>query len=89
MKAVVIHEYGGPEVLSYEDVEDPVAQIGEVVLRVEAVSVNQSLDVKLRAGGRKAVVELPHIPGVDPAGVVVEVGPGVQGVAVGDRVAVG
>jgi NADPH2:quinone reductase len=89
VKAVVIHEYGGPEVLSYEDVEDPVAQIGEVVLRVEAVSVNQSLDVKLRAGGRKAVVELPHIPGVDPAGVVVEVGPGVQGVAVGDRVAVG
>jgi NADPH2:quinone reductase len=89
MKAVVIHEYGGPDVLSYEDVPDPHPEAGGIVVRVESVSVNQSLDVKLRAGGRSSVVRLPHIPGVDPAGVVVELGTGVQGIAIGDRVALG
>ncbi len=89
MKAIVIHEYGGPDVLIYQDVPDPVAGPGEVVVRVHAVSVNRTLDVSVRAGNqlqRGAI--LPLIPGVDPSGVVTSVGDGVTGHKIGDRVAV-
>ena len=88
MKAIVLHRFGGPEVLSYEDVPDPQPQPGEVVVEVHAVSVNRSLDLMVRAGRRKSVVSLPHILGVDPAGTIAAIGAGVSDLRVGDRVAV-
>jgi NADPH2:quinone reductase len=88
MRAVVVREFGGPDVLQVEEVPDPVATAGEVVVEVHAVTVNRSLDLKVRADGTVRGTTLPHVLGVDPAGVVTAVGDGVDGVAVGDRVAV-
>jgi NADPH:quinone reductase-like Zn-dependent oxidoreductase len=87
MKAVVLHEYGGPDKLKYEDVDDPVAGEGEVLVRVTASSVNP-IDYKLRSGAMKQFMplELPAILGRDVSGIVREVGAGVQGFAPGDRV---
>jgi NADPH:quinone reductase-like Zn-dependent oxidoreductase len=88
MRAVVLREFGGPDVLRVEEVPDPVPAAGEVVVEVHAVTVNQSLDLKVRADGTVRGTTLPHVLGVDPAGVVSAVADGVDGVAVGDRVAV-
>jgi NADPH:quinone reductase-like Zn-dependent oxidoreductase len=87
MKAVVLHEYGGPDKLSYEDVKDPVAGEGEVLVRVAATSVNP-LDYKLRSGSFKAFMplEFPAILGNDFSGIVRAVGKGVSGFAPGDKV---
>ena len=87
MKAVVLHEYGGPDKLKYEDVDDPVAGEGEVLVRVTASSVNP-IDYKLRSGAMKQYMplELPAILGRDVSGIVREIGAGVQGFAPGDRV---
>lgn len=89
MKAVVIREFGGPEVLGLEDVPDPTPGPGEVVVEVHAVSVNRVLDVAVRNGeqGQRGIT-LPLIPGVDPSGVVVAVGDDVTSRSPGDRVAV-
>lgn len=87
MKAIVVREFGPPEVLRLETgVPDPVAGPGEVVLAVHAVSVNRTLDLAVRAGTYVAPIRLPHIPGVDPSGVVTAVGEGVTERRVGDRV---
>jgi NADPH:quinone reductase len=88
MKAIVIHKFGPPDVLKYEDVPDPVPRQGEIRIRIHAATVNRVLDVSLRAGNeprRKPV--LPLIPGVDCAGIVDAVGPGVTRWQVGERVA--
>ena len=87
MKAVVLHEYGGPSKLIYEDVPDPVAGEGQVLVRVAASSVNP-IDFKLRSGAMKAFwpLELPTILGRDISGIVREVGAGVSGSKPGDRV---
>ncbi len=88
MKAIVIHEYGPPDVLRYEDVPDPLPRAGEIRIKVHAATVNRVLDVSLRAGRetfRNPV--LPLIPGVDSAGVIDAVGPDVSNWHVGDRVA--
>jgi NADPH:quinone reductase-like Zn-dependent oxidoreductase len=87
MKAVVLHEYGGPDKLKYEDVADPVAGEGQVLVRVTASSVSP-IDYKLRSGALKEYVplELPVILGRDISGIVREVGSGVSGFAPGDRV---
>jgi NADPH:quinone reductase-like Zn-dependent oxidoreductase len=87
MKAVVLHEYGGPGKLKYEDVSDPVAGEGEVLVRVTASSVNP-IDFKVRSGAMKQYMplELPAILGRDVSGIVREIGAGVQGFAAGDRV---
>ena len=88
MKAIVIHEFGPPDVLKYEDVPDPQPREGEIRIRVHAATVNRVLDVSLRAGKegfRKPV--LPLIPGVDCAGIVDAIGAGVKRWKVGDRVA--
>jgi len=87
MKAVIFDQFGGPEVLQYRDVPDPVAGSGEVVIQVKACSVNRTLDLEVREKGYFGV-KLPHISGEDPAGIVVQVGPGVSGVKPGDRVVV-
>ncbi len=87
MKAVVIHEYGGPEVLTYEDVPEPRTGPGEIKIEIHAVSVNRVLDVELRKGNqRQRGVTLPRILGVDPSGVVVKIGREVNTHKVGDRV---
>jgi NADPH:quinone reductase-like Zn-dependent oxidoreductase len=87
MKAVVLHQYGGPEVLKYEDYPDPVAGPGEVLVRVAASSVNP-IDYKRRAGLTKDFypMKFPGLIGVDIAGTVVNIGPGVAGFSVGDQV---
>jgi len=88
MKAIVIHEYGPPDVLRYEDVPDPMPRDGEIRIRVHAATVNRVLDVSLRAGHEQyRGPVLPLIPGVDCAGVVDAVGPHVGRWRVGDRVA--
>jgi NADPH:quinone reductase-like Zn-dependent oxidoreductase len=87
MKAVVLREYGSPEKLQYEEVEDPVAGKGEVLVRVTSSSVNP-IDYKLRSGVMKDYqpLELPAILGRDISGIVREVGAGVSGFAPGDKV---
>ncbi|HEU5273764.1 MAG TPA: zinc-binding dehydrogenase [Xanthobacteraceae bacterium] len=88
MKAIVIHRFGPPEVLSYEEVPDPLPRPGEIRIRIHAATVNRVLDVRMRAGveGHRGAV-LPVIPGVDCAGIVDAVGPGVTRWRVGERVA--
>jgi NADPH:quinone reductase-like Zn-dependent oxidoreductase len=87
MKAVVVHEYGGPEVLKFEDYPDPIPGPGEVLVRVAAASVNP-IDYKRRAGLTKDFypMKFPGLIGVDMAGTVVKIGPGVEGFSVGDQV---
>jgi NADPH:quinone reductase-like Zn-dependent oxidoreductase len=87
MKAIVVHQYGGPEVLKYEDYPDPVPGPGEVLLRVAATSVNP-IDYKRRAGLTKDFypIQFPGLIGVDVAGTALRIGPGVEGFSVGDRV---
>lgn len=88
MKAIVVHQFGSPDVMSYESVPDPEPRSGEVRVQVHAATVNRVLDVAVRRGEQKQRgVQLPFIPGVDCAGVIDAIGPDVVGVAVGDRVA--
>jgi NADPH:quinone reductase len=88
MKAIVIHRYGPPDVLTYEEVPDPQPRAGEIRIRVHAATVNRVLDVSLRAGKEGARgPALPLIPGVDCAGVVDAVGQGVTRWRKGMRVA--
>jgi NADPH:quinone reductase-like Zn-dependent oxidoreductase len=87
MKAVRIHEYGGPEVLKYEDAPRPQAGPGEVLIRVHAASVNP-VDWKIRAGYLQQMLKykLPMIPGWDVSGVVESAGAGVTRLKPGDLV---
>lgn len=88
MKAAIYREFGSPDVLGYEDIDDPIAGPGEIVVEVHAVTVNRVLDCAVRAGEQtQRGVVLPHIGGVDPAGIVRDVGTGVSNVSAGDRVA--
>lgn len=81
-----MHEFGGPEVLHFEDFAKPKPGPGEVLIEVHAVSVNRTLDLVVRAGEYGAPVKLPHILGVDPSGVIAAVGEGVSESRVGERV---
>ena len=83
MKAIRIHEFGGPEVLKYEDVPDPQPGPGEIRIRVIAAGVNP-MDWKVRQGG--VMLPLPMIMGMDVAGVVDVLGEGVNAFQPGDRV---
>jgi NADPH:quinone reductase-like Zn-dependent oxidoreductase len=87
MKAVVVHQYGGPEELKFEDYPDPVPGTGEVLVRVAATSVNP-IDYKRRAGLTKDFypMKFPSLIGVDIAGTVISIGPSVEGFSVGDQV---
>jgi NADPH:quinone reductase-like Zn-dependent oxidoreductase len=87
MKAIVVHQYGGPEVLKFEEYPDPVPGQGEVLVRVAAASVNP-LDYKRRAGLTKDYypIKFPGLIGVDVAGTVAKLGPGAEGFSVGDQV---
>lgn len=87
MKAIVVHQYGGPEVLKWEEYPDPVLGPGEVLVRVAAASVNP-VDYKRRAGLTSAFypINFPGLIGVDIAGTVAAIGPGVEGFSIGDEV---
>jgi len=87
MKAVRFHEYGDPDVLRYEDVEQPDPGAGEVRIRVAATSFNP-VDDGIRGGYLQGPfpVTLPHVPGIDVAGTVDALGEGVTDVQVGDDV---
>jgi len=87
MKAIRIHNYGGPEVLHFEDAPRPTPGSGELLIRVHAASVN-AIDWKIRAGYLKDVfpVPLPFIPGWDVSGVVEAVGAGVAKLKNGDEI---
>ncbi|MBX8597610.1 NADP-dependent oxidoreductase [Pseudomonas cichorii] len=91
MKAVLLHEFGGPEVLRYEDVTRPSAGPGEVLVRIKAASLNPP-DLYLRDGFRSLPPEwqpnpaFPLILGTDISGVVAAIGEEVSGLSVGDEV---
>jgi NADPH:quinone reductase-like Zn-dependent oxidoreductase len=87
MKAVRIHQYGGPEVLIFEDAPRPVAGSGEVLIRVHAAGVNP-VDWKIRAGYMKDLrpYTFPLILGLDLSGVVEAMGPGAGKFKIGDEV---
>lgn len=85
MKAIVVRRFGPPEVMQLEDVPDPVAGPGEVVVRVRAVGVNP-VDTYIRSGAYGTSLTPPYTPGSDAAGIVETVGEGVTAFKPGDRV---
>jgi NADPH:quinone reductase len=85
MKAIRVHEFGGPEVLKLEEVPTPKPSAGEVLVRIHAAGVNP-YDTYMRAGTYAVKPSLPYVPGSDGAGVVEAVGQGVKKVKPGDRV---
>jgi NADPH2:quinone reductase len=84
MKAVRVHSVGGPEVLRYEDVPEPTPKAGEAIVKIDAAGLNY-IDVYYRSGLYKT--DLPFTLGLEAAGTVTAVGPGVSEVKVGDKVA--
>ena len=87
MQAVQYTDRGGREVVTYDETPDPVAGPGDVLVDVRAGALNH-LDVWTREGLPGLDLEMPHVPGSDAAGVVVEIGEAVERFAAGDRVAV-
>ena len=86
MKAIRIHEDGGPDVLRYEDAPDPVPVNGQVLIDLRAASLNRA-DLAVAAGHRHGAIGGPGaIPGLEWAGEIAEVGAEVQGLRPGDRV---
>ena len=87
MKAVRFHRYGGSEVLQYEEAPRPVPGPGQVLVKVAATSFNP-VDAGIRGGYLSEVYQIsfPHIPGVDVAGTIAELGDAVEGWSLGDAV---
>ena len=85
MKAIRVHEFGGPEVLKLEDVPTPQPSAGQALVRIHAAGVNP-YDTYMRAGTYAIKPSLPYTPGSDGAGIVEAVGEGVKRVRQGDRV---
>lgn len=85
MKAIRVHQFGGPEVLRLEDVPDPKPGPGQLVVKLRAVGVNP-VDTYIRAGGYGRNPQMPYTPGTDGAGEVLIVGAGVTRFKSGDRV---
>src|SRR5690242_1318031 len=85
MKAIVMAQHGGPEVLRFTDAPDPVIAPNEVLVRVRACALNH-LDLWVRRGLPGIKFPLPHIPGSDISGEVAQIGNLVTGLSVGDRV---
>ncbi len=83
MKAIRVHEFGGPEVLQWEDVATPAPGAGEVLVRVHAIGVNP-VETYLRSGSNPSL-KLPYTPGTDAVGVIEKVGANVNA-HVGERV---
>lgn len=86
MKAIVIHQFGSPNVLKFQDVAQPNLEAGEIAIKVRAATVNRTLDVALRAGTYTRRPPLPHVLGSDAAGEVAAVASDVTTLRLGDRV---
>ncbi|MBG0918325.1 quinone oxidoreductase [Exiguobacterium sp. SRB7LM] len=86
MKALVFHQFGGPNVLTYEEVPTPMPQVDEVLVRTKAIGLNYA-DVYRRKGNYHLVGEPPYILGYEGAGVIEAVGANVTSLQVGDRIA--
>jgi len=85
MKAILVKEFGEPEVMKFEDVPTPVIGDSQVLVRVKAAGVNP-VDTYIRAGIHAQRPALPYTPGKDAAGIVERVGRNVAKVKPGDRV---
>jgi NADPH2:quinone reductase len=85
MRAILVHQFGGPEVLHLEDVPDPSPGPAEIVVRIKAAGVNP-VDTYIRSGTHAVKPSLPYVPGSDGAGTIESVGSEVKDFAVGDRV---
>lgn len=85
MKAIQVHQFGGPEVLKLEEIPTPKPAAGQVLVRIHGVGVNP-YDTYMRSGGYAIKPALPYTPGSDAAGTVESVGAGVSKVKPGDRV---
>ena len=85
MKAIQVHQFGGPEVLELHEIPTPKPGAGQILVRVHAAGVNP-YDTYMRSGGYAIKPQLPYTPGSDAAGTVEVVGDGVKKVKVGDRV---
>ncbi|HVO57996.1 MAG TPA: NADPH:quinone reductase [Dongiaceae bacterium] len=85
MKAILVHEFGAPEVQKYSDVAKPAPAAGQILVKVHAAGVNPA-DTYMRAGTYAIKPALPYTPGFEGAGVVEAVGEGVKKVKAGDRV---
>ncbi|HTA76715.1 MAG TPA: alcohol dehydrogenase catalytic domain-containing protein, partial [bacterium] len=85
MKAILAHQFGGPEVLKLEDVEKPSAGPGQVLVQVKAAGINP-VDSYILTGTYARKPQLPYTPGMDGAGIVSAVGPNVKNFKIGDRV---
>ncbi len=88
MKAIIMDRFGPSSVLEYRSVPIELPSPDEVVVEVGAVSVNRTLDISVRNNGDGRAVKLPHVLGVGPSGVIVELGASVRGHELGERVAV-
>src|SRR5262245_32702922 len=86
MRAIRVHELGGPDVLRMEDVPQPAPGPAEALVRIEATGVNFADTMRRRGGGAGPAPALPFIPGGEAAGVVERVGEGVTDLRLGDRV---
>lgn len=85
MKAIIVKEFGAPEVMKFEEVETPIPNKNQVLVRVKAAGVNP-VDTYIRAGQYANSPSLPFTPGKDAAGIVEAVGDAVKKVKIGDRV---
>ena len=85
MKAIRVHAFGGPEVLTLEEMPDPQPGAGQIVVRVHAAGVNP-VETYVRAGKYPKLPPLPYTPGADAAGTVLAIGTEVTGFSVGDHV---
>lgn len=88
MKAIRVHEFGGPDVMKLEEIPKPEIGSGKVLVKVYAAGINP-VDTYIRSGAYAAKPALPYTPGKDAAGIVEGVGAGVTNVKLGDRVYVG
>jgi len=85
MKAIRFHDFGGADVLRFEEAPKPIIGPDEILLRMKAAAMNH-LDLWVRSGVRERSIPLPHIPGSDGAGIIAEVGSAIDFLKVGDKV---
>ena len=85
MKAAVIHNFGEADAIQFEEIATPTPRPGHILIKVLAAGVNR-LDHYLREGSVVPDIAFPHILGADAAGEVAEIGPGVSGFDIGERV---
>src|SRR5262245_24660730 len=85
MKAIRVHEFGGAEKLRFDEIEKPVPDAGQVLIKTEIAGLNFT-DISRRRGEFAAKTSLPYVPGLEAAGTIEAVGADVRGVSVGDRV---